>query len=55
MYLRVLGRVKNRTAMDSDLKALKKTLDQAAAQITEILENSDGSASPSKSVRTRKK
>lgn len=55
MYLRVLGTVKNRTAHESDLKALKKTLDQATAQITAILENADGSASPSKGTRARKK
>lgn len=44
MYLRVLGQVKNRTAVDSELKALKKTLDQAATQISKILGNADDKA-----------
>jgi hypothetical protein len=44
MYLRVLGQVKNRTAMETELKALKKTLDQAATQISEILGKTAGSS-----------
>jgi hypothetical protein len=46
VYLRVLGRVKNRAAMESELKALQKTLNQAASQITEILKKADELAGP---------
>jgi hypothetical protein len=44
MYLRVLGQVGNRTASESELKALKKTLDLAATQITSILKKAGGSS-----------
>ncbi len=44
MYLRVLGQVGNRTASGSELKALKKTLDLAATQITAILKKEGGSS-----------
>jgi hypothetical protein len=41
MYLRVLGRVKNRGPLEADLKELKKMLDQTAAKMNEIIEKSD--------------
>jgi hypothetical protein len=43
IYLRILGRVKNRGPVESDLKELKKLLDQAAAKTTEILKKAERS------------
>jgi hypothetical protein len=41
MYLRVLGRTKNRGPLEEDLKELKKMLDQTAAKMDEVIEKSD--------------
>jgi len=43
IYLRILGRVKNRGPVESELKELKKLLDQASAKTTEILKKSEHS------------
>jgi hypothetical protein len=43
IYLRILGRVKTRGPVESELKELKKMLDQAAAKTTEILKKSERS------------
>jgi len=41
MYLRVLGRIKNRGPLEEDLKELKKMLDQTAAKMNEVIEKAD--------------
>jgi len=41
MYLRVLGRIKNRGPLEEDLKQLKKMLDQAAAKMNEVIAKSE--------------
>ncbi|MGA2664233.1 MAG: hypothetical protein ABSF83_04750 [Nitrososphaerales archaeon] len=41
MYLGLLGRVKNRDAVEKELKELKKMLDASAALMIEILEKSE--------------
>jgi|ERR1035438_691553 hypothetical protein len=42
MYLRILGRVKNRGPVAAELKQLKSLLDQTAAKMTEILDATEG-------------
>jgi hypothetical protein len=41
MYLRILGRVKNRGPLEKDLAELKKMLDQVGVKMTEILDKSE--------------
>jgi hypothetical protein len=41
MYLRILGRVKNRGPLEEELKELKKMLDHAAAKMNELIEKAD--------------
>jgi hypothetical protein len=43
MYLRILGRVNNRTQLGSELKELKQLLDKAAALMTEIMDKAEQS------------
>jgi hypothetical protein len=48
IYLRILGRVKNRGPVEAELKQLKSLLDQAAAKMTEIMDATEGSSGPKK-------
>jgi hypothetical protein len=41
MYLRILGRVEDRGAVQKELKQLKSLLDQAAGVMTEIMDKTD--------------
>jgi hypothetical protein len=41
MYLRVLGRIKNRGPLEKDLEELKKMLDQTAAKMSEVIDKAD--------------
>jgi hypothetical protein len=48
MYLRILGRVKNRGPAAANLKQLKSLLDQAAAMMVKIMDESEGSSGSKK-------
>lgn len=42
MYLRILGRVKNRGSVEAELKRLKTLLDQAATTMNKIMDETEG-------------
>ncbi len=44
MYLRILGRVKNRDAVEPELNKLKTLLDQAATTMNKIMDETEGRA-----------
>lgn len=44
MYLRILGRVKDRKPVQADLSKLESLLNQAAATMTRILDEADRQA-----------